>query len=315
MIKIIFFGTSDFAVPALEALVKEGYEIAAVITTPDEPVGRKQTITPPPVKITAQKLDLKILQPEKLKNNKELVSCLLPLEPDIGIIASYGRIIPFEILDLPKRGFLNIHPSLLPKYRGPSPIQNVLLSDDRETGVSIMKVDEQVDHGPVLAYSLELIADSEKYEDLYGKLAKIGADLLVKILPDYLSGKIRPVAQDHSQATFTKFIKKADGRIDWHKTAGEIYNQFRAFHLWPGIWTSWQGKTLKITDCKISDRQAYHGHDEIYISKVYQEDDEVYVPSGIGHIDILRVQLEGGKEMFITDFLAGHKDFIGSKLG
>ncbi len=313
--KVIFFGTSEFAIPTLVTLVKEDYEIVAVITTPDEPVGRKQVLTPPPVKVIAEKFGLKIFQPQKLNGDKKLVSCLVSLEPDIGIIASYGKIIPSKILDLSKRGFLNIHPSLLPKYRGPSPIQYALLNGEKETGVTIMKIDEQVDHGPILAIeNLKLKIENLKYMELHDELAKMGAELLIKILPGYLAGKIRPVEQDHDKATFTKIIKKEDGRIDWHKTAQEIYNQFRAFHFWPGIWTSWQGRVLKITDCKISTEQPYHGHDEEYVAQVYNEDGITFVPCSQGHIQILRLQLEGSKEMSITNFLSGHRDFMGSKL-
>ncbi len=309
--KIVFFGTSEFAVPSLEALIKEGYEIMAVITTPDEPTGRKQILTPPSVKIVAQKLGLKILQPKSLKI--ENLKFKIP-DADVGVIASYGKIIPLEILNQPKYGFINIHPSLLPKYRGPSPIQYTLLNGDEETGVTIMKVDAQVDHGLILAKSQKLNIQNEKFQELHNELAKIGAELLIKTLPDYLAGKIEPMEQDHNQATFTKIIKKEDGKIDWHKSAQEIYNQFRAFDVWPGIWTMWNDKILKITDCKISAEQSYHNHDREYIAQVYNEDGIIFVPCSNGHIQILRLQLEGGKEMPITDFLSGHKDFVGSKL-
>ena len=320
--RIIFFGTSEFAIPALGALANIGYDIVVVITTPDEPAGRKQILTPPPIKVAARKLGLAITQPTKLKGNSELIAYSLKLKVNIGIVAAYGKIIPPELINLPEHGILNIHPSLLPKYRGPSPIQAAILNGERETGVTILKIDEEVDHGPIIAKSPKRkVKSDEKFRELHEDLAKIGANLLIKILPDYLAGKIKPVEQDHSQATFTKIIKKENGRIDWHQEAKQTYNQYRAFHLWPGIFTSVKRKAksekqqiLKITDCKVSDRQPYHGHDEIYIGKVYQEDDEIYVPCSIGHLDILRVQLESGKEMPIRDFLSGHRDFIGSLL-
>lgn len=314
MTKIIFFGTSEFAVPVLEALVKAGYDVAVLITTTDEPVGRKQILTPPPVKIAAQKLDLNFLQPDKLRGDSLLANKLVSLQADIGIVASYGKIIPPDIIKLPKHGMLNIHPSLLPKYRGPSPIQYALLNGDEETGVTIMKIDEGVDHGPIVAQSEKLKTQNKLYEELHDELAQLGAELLIKTLPDYLAGKIEPVEQDHSQATFTKIIRKEDGQIDWHKTAKEIYNQFRAFHLWPGIWTKYDGKILKITDCKVSESQPYHNHDEVYIGKVYEENNEIYIPCQVGHLNPLRVQLEGGKDMIIKQFLSGHKNFVGSKL-
>lgn len=280
--KIIFFGTSEFAVPALEALVKEGYSVVAVITAPDKPVGRKQILTPPPVKLAAEKLGLKILQPEKLKGNQKLISLLAyKLAADVGVVASYGKIIPKEILEIPKHGLLNIHPSLLPKYRGPTPIQSALLNGDTETGVTILEVDEQVDHGPILKNGKWKMENGIKYEELENQLAKLGAELLIKILPDYLKGKIKPKGQDHSKATFTKLLKKSDGEIDWNKSAQEVYDKFRAFHRWPGIWTTWQGKILKITDCKISGDK----------------------------IEILRLQPAGGKDMALKEFLTGHPDF------
>lgn len=318
--KIIFFGTSEFAVSALEALTKEGYEIIAVVTTPDEPAGRKQIPTPPPIKLKAKSENLKILQPESLKNNPSLVACLLSLHADVGVVAAYGKIIPAEIINLPRYGILNIHPSPLPKYRGPTPIQSAILNGEEDTGVTIIKIDEEVDHGPIIAQSEKIKMQNKRYEELHDDLAKIGAGLLIKILPDYIAGKIKPVEQDHSQATFTKIIKKEDGKIDWNKTAEEIYNQFLAFHLWPGIWTRWnpptgsgQAKTLKIAGC-IPLRSCWNETCECKAGVVCKEGEHVFVSCNTGYLEILRLQLEGGKEMDIKSFLAGHKNFIDSKL-
>jgi methionyl-tRNA formyltransferase len=287
--KIIFFGTSEFAVPALEALFNAGYEIGAVITTPDEPVGRKQILTPPPVKVSAKKLGLKIFQPLRLDSEflKILQTTNYKLPTILGIVASYSKIIPGEIIDSFPLGILNIHPSLLPKYRGPSPIQTQILNGETEIGVSIIKIDELVDHGPIVAEQESRIMNHELFEDVQNKLSRIGANLLVKILPDYISGKIKPIEQNHKQATFTKKISKEDGKIDWNKPAEQIYDQFRAFHKWPGVWTIWKNKILKITDLHVQN----------------------------GKIEILRLQLEGGKEMSLKEFVAGHKDFIVGELG
>ena len=324
--KIIFFGTSVFAVPALKALKKGGFNIVAVITNPDEMASRKQVFTSPPVKIAAEKLGLRMLQPIKLKNDSALTSALLSLHPDLGVMVSYGKIIPEEIINIFPKRLLNIHPSLLPKYRGPSPIQYTLLNGDRETGVTIIKVDETVDHGPIVAQSAKRqVQSDEKYKELHDELSELGAELLIKVLPSYLKGKIISVEQNHDAATHTKMIKKEDGRIDWHKTADHIFNMYRAFHVWPGIFTNEKRKMknekeqgariLKIAQCQVSKKQSNHGHEEKYIGKVYQEGNSIYVPTSKGYLQLLRVQLESGKEMPIKEFLTGHKDFIGSKLG
>ncbi len=342
--KVLFLGASDFAVPALEALIRADYQIVAVITTPDEPAGRKQVLTPPPIKAAAIRLGIGVLQPLKLKDPTfiKLLTTNYSLQTILGIVASYGKIIPPEIINLFPKGILNIHPSLLPEYRGSSPIQSALLNGDEETGVTIIKIDEEVDHGPIVAKSEKRKAKNRRYRELHDGLARLGAELLIKILPDYLAGKIKPAEQDHSRATFTKKIAKEDGRIDWRKDAKQIYNQFRAFHVWPGIWTIWRPAAdvapafgsksqkafgtgaqrtgnlgtgaLKITDCKISESQPYHGHEKIYIGVVYEEDGTIYVPCAKGHLELLRVQLEGAKEMPIRDFVRGHGDFIGSLL-
>lgn len=312
--RIIFFGTSAFAIPVLETLVKEKYRVVAVITTPDEPTGRKQILTPPPIKLAAQRLGLPVLQPLNLKDPDFLKVINYELKVDLGIVAAYGKIIPSELINSLEHGIINIHPSLLPKYRGPSPIQSAILNGEQETGVTIIKIDQQVDHGPILAQSEKWKTQNKKYKELHDELAVLGAELLIKTLPDYLAGKIKLVEQDYSQVTFTKIIKKEDGRINWHQEAQQIYNQFRAFHVWPEICTTWKDKILKVTDCQVSENQPYHGHEKIYIGVVYEENGMIYVPCGKGHIEIQRVQLEGGKEMPINDFLSGHRDFIGSLL-
>lgn len=314
--KIIFFGTSEFAVPTLEALIKEGYEIIAVVTNPDEPVGRKQVFTPPPVKLKAQSENLKILQPESLKNNPSLVACLLPLRADVGVVAAYGKIIPKEIIDIFEYGILNIHPSLLPKYRGPTPIQSAILNGEKETGITIIKIDEEVDHGPTLANYKIQISNDKKFKELQDELAKLGADLLIKILPDYLTGKIKLQPQDHLQATFTKKLTREDSKIDWNKTAEEIDHQIRALNPEPGTWTTWNDKILKITGTMILSRscQNHSIKDGTKVGKVFQGDEGIYVQCSAGCLKILRLQLEGKKPMSAEDFIRGNRDFIGAVL-
>ena len=210
-IKYIFFGTPEFATIILEKLMKSGYKPIAVFRDPKE---------------------LTSVLIEKLEH----------LKPDLAVIAAYGKILPKEILDIPRFGFINVHPSLLPKYRGASPIQCAILNGDKETGVTIMKIDKKMDHGPILAYSKWLIANSDTYESLSKKLAKFGAELLVKTMSDYISGKIKPIEQEHEKATYTKIIKKEDGKIDWIKSAIEIERMTRGYYPWPSTWTTWNGK-------------------------------------------------------------------------
>src|SRR3989338_6163849 len=224
--------------------------MAAVVTQPDKAAGRKQEPLPSPVKLAALKLGLKIFQPEIL----EIVSLLeiftknwklkIP-EADLYIAVSYGQIIPNDILNLPPFGILNLHPSLLPKYRGASPIHAAILSGDAETGVSIIKLDEKLDHGPIIT-TRNLKMSKLYYKDLHDKRAEPGSELLTHTLPDYISGKIKPSPQDDSKATFTKRITKDDGRINWHKSAEEIDRMIRAYHLWPVAWTMLGSKRLKI---------------------------------------------------------------------
>ena len=316
VIRIIFFGTSEFAVLALETLIKEGYEIIAVITNPDEPVGRKKVLTPPPVKVAAQKLGLKVLQPEKLRGNNEFLKLLTTHYSllTLGIVAAYGKIIPAEIINLPRLGILNIHPSLLPKYRGPTPIQSTILNGEKETGITIIKIDKEVDHGPIIGFKVQGIESSEKYEELETKLAKSGAELLIKILPDYLTGKVKLVEQDHSQATFTKKFTREDARINWNKAAEEIDRQIRALNPEPGVWTVWDGKILKISEVEQwAPLQACNGA-HCKPGQVFQRENKIAVGTGEGLIILKTVQPEGKKQMSAGDFVRGNQNFIGAVL-
>ena len=319
---IIFFGTSEFAVPALKALVTEKYDIVAVITQPDKPTGRKQTPTPPPVKIAAEKLGLKVLQPQNLKietleNLLEIVNCKLKI--DIGIVAAYGKILPKQFLDAPEYGFINIHPSLLPKYRGPSPIQTAVLNGEAETGVSIMLIDEQIDHGAILVQQKFEIRNS-KFEIIAKDLAELGAKLLIETLPKYISGEIKPQPQDHSQATFTKMFTRADGRINWSEPAEKTYNQIRALNPEPGTWTTWHpstssgqaNKVINILD--VTSRGDVSPQTKETSGTIRKIDGDVAVATGKCYLVLKQIQLEGGKEMDARDFINGHPDFPNSVL-
>ncbi len=255
--KIIFFGTPDFAVPALEAIVKADYQVVAVVTQSDKPVGRGLKMEAPAVKLSAQKLGLSVLQPDTLKTPATL-EMFKSLNANLAVCVAYGKIIPKEILDIFPKGILNIHPSLLPKYRGPSPIQTAILNGDEETGVTIMLLDEETDHGKVVTQqkiTFPLLAESyaaahnpatEGGQALSEKLSKIGAQLLIDTLPEWLAGTIPAHTQEHTKATFTKMLEREDGRIDWHKPAEQIERMVRAYDIWPGTFTMWSGKRLKI---------------------------------------------------------------------
>lgn len=310
-INLVFFGTSEFGLPALNSLIGNNYSIVGVITTPDERSGRERVLTASPIKKTAQNNNLFIIQPEKLTENKELNYLMTSrLKPDLGVVASYGKIIPRQVIDLFRFGILNIHPSILPKYRGPSPIQTQILNGEIKSGITIIKIDEQVDHGPIIG-SQEHTINNQNYEQLHKELAKLGGSLLIKILPDYLSGKIMPVEQNHSFATFTKKISKDDGLINWDEPVMQIYNKHRAYYVWPKIYTIWKSKLLYLTKLEISKFNGKH----VSNGTVFVNNFDVLISCSDGFFKPDRIQLEGGKEMEVTSFLSGHKDFIGSKLG
>ena len=302
---LVFFGTSEFAVPALAALVKTGYEVM-VITTPDARVGRKQKLASSPVKLAAKKFGLQILQPVSLKNYLGIRNLGL----EIGVAAAYGKIIPAEIINFFPKGILNIHPSLLPKYRGPSPIQSALLNGDSETGVTIIRIDAEIDHGPIISSQGMAVSSKDLYKDLEKKLAKLGAELLVKVLPDYLARDYEVKPQDDTQATFTKMISRKDGQVDWHRNARAIYNQFRAFHHWPGIWMEWNNKILKLITIDVSPRS----YESVYIGKMRIEDGKIIIPCLSQSITVLSLQLPGGKILTAKEFISGYRKFI-EKIG
>src|SRR3989344_2446912 len=279
-LNIVFFGTSEFAVPALEILIRENYNIVAVITAPDKPAGRKKTLSPSPVKLKAESLSLKVLQPATLKD-EVIFENFKNLNPDLCVIAAYGKIIPKKFLDVPRHGFLNIHPSLLPKYRGPSPVKTAILDGATQTGVTIIVVDEEVDHGPILESRKWKVESGKRYKELEKELAELGAKLLIETLPKYVSGKVKPVPQDHSQATFTRMFTREDGRINWDNSPDKIYNQIRALNPEPGAWTVWKDKVLNIKKAKLIDEK----------------------------LKLEIVQMEGRKEVPFKEFLNGYPDF------
>lgn len=307
--KIIFLGTPEFALPTLEALIKNDLAPVLVVTQPDKKVGRKQNLAPPSIKEMALANNLAIVQP---KNKKELAKIFSRQIFDVAILVAYGLIIPDEIINQPKFGFLNLHPSLLPKYRGPSPIQAALLNGDNETGVSIIKLVKAIDAGPIVAQKKVDIKPEDNAESLHDKLAKVGAELLIQILPDYLAGRIKPISQDEVKASYTKIIKRDDGQINWQKTASQIDGQFRAFYPWPGVFTHLDGKRLKIANLGVLEGVlgGKLSFGEVFLS----QNGQLVVKCGQGAVELKVVHLEGKKEMTGKEFLRGQKDIIGKVL-
>ncbi len=303
-VKIIFFGTHEFAVTILKELVQAPFiQITGVVTQPDQPVGRKQVLTPPPIKIFAEQNNLPIFQPLSLKN---FSVSELP-EFDLFVVAQYGKIIPLSIVDAPGYGTLNVHTSLLPKYRGASPIQTALIHGEKETGVTIMKMDQGMDTGPILLQKKISIGPNKTFESLDADLAQVGAQALIEAIPGYIEGTLVPEPQDDSQATLTKILSREDGKVDWNKTTDEIYNLYRGLTPWPGIWTMWNGKRLKLLSIK-------PGNTHISPGQVQSQGKSVSIGTQDGCIEVLELQLEGKSVMSASAFINGQKEFIGSTL-
>jgi len=283
-----FFGTDEFSVKVLEILKDKGLVPSLVITTPDKPRGRKMVLTPPPVKVWAEKNGIEVVQPINLRETSTTLGLTKGLSAGSGVfdfflVASYGQIIPPEILDIPTHRTLNLHPSLLPKYRGPSPLETAILNGDIETGVTIMKLDAEMDHGPILASEKIKLNDKYNFEGLRDKLAVLGAELLAKILPDYLTRKITSQEQNHSQATYTKKFTKEDGFLEQQDLPLSNYRKILALNPWPGTYLDYPGPTGKI---------------RVIIKQAHLESDKLIYD---------RVTPAGKKEMVWADFLRGLK--------
>lgn len=308
-LRIVFLGTPEFAVPILEKLAQGEFKPAAVFCAPDKPVGREQILTPPPVKVAAQKYNMPVYQPADVQNLK---SSILGLKSDLIVSAAFGIILPKEVLDAPKFGCLNIHPSLLPKYRGPSPIQAAILNGDAETGVTIIKMTEKVDAGPIIV-NCKFKIENLKYTtpELSQILADLSAQLLIEILPGWLTDKIKPQPQNESQASYTKIIKKQDGQIDWQKSAKYIECQTRAFTPWPGAYTRIKNYELRIMNLKILEAEASNNNKNKNAGQIFlNENKELVVQAGEGTLIVKKLQTEGGKPMDAQDFLRGHRDVV-----
>ncbi|MBD0379345.1 methionyl-tRNA formyltransferase [Paenibacillus sp. WST5] len=241
-------GTPDFAVPSLRLLLEEGYNVTTVVTQPDRPKGRKRVLTPPPVKVEAEKHNIPVLQPEKLRH-ADSVEVLRQLKPDLIVTAAYGQILPKSVLELPKFGCINIHASLLPKYRGGAPIHHAILRGEQVTGVTIMYMAEGLDTGDMISKVEEAIEDTDTTGTMFEKLSLAGADLLKRTLPDLLAGRIQAVKQNEADAVYSPNIRREDELIDWSRSAVEIWNQVRGLNPFPGAYTLWNGEVMKVWSC------------------------------------------------------------------
>ena len=308
-LKILFLGTPEFGAIILEELAKTDYKPVLVITEPDRPVGRRQILAPPPVKLIAQKYNIPTLQSPKIANSESQIA---NRKPDLIIVAAYGQIIPKGILTIPKYGFLNVHPSLLPKYRGPSPIQTAILNGDEKTGATIILLDEKMDHGAVISDTQYPISGDDTAEGLSKKLAETSAKLLIDTIPKWTNGEIKPRPQDESRATFTKIIKRGDGKVCWAKSAQEIERQIRAFYPWPGSFTFFEKNSkkvmLKVIKAKVAEKR------DLKAGEVFVAERLMRVKCGKGALILEIVQAEGKKPMSSKDFLQGNKNIIGQTL-
>jgi methionyl-tRNA formyltransferase len=309
--KIVFFGTANVALPILEILNIK-HSVLAVVTNPDAPAGRSGKFQESPVSALCKDLSLNVLKPEKVKGSEDFLAQLQTFDADIFVVVAYGKILPLEIINLPRLKTINVHFSALPKYRGPSPIQFALLNGEEQTGTSIFILDEKVDNGPLLSQTIVDISEEDNYFTLSDKLAKISANTIIETLEDYNLGKITPLPQDEQSATFAKIIQKQDGKINFEKSATEIYNMFRAFFLWPGIWTTWNGKKLKITDCIITEQITGLNTEINKIGQVLEGG--IVVCGSNTFLQIKTLQLEGKNETNISSFLNGYQNFVGSIL-
>lgn len=305
--KIVFMGTPDYAVKTLEALIGAGHTVAAVFAQPDKPVGRKQILTPPPVKVCAQKYGIPVFQPRTLRDG-EAEKIIRNIAPDVIAVVAYGKILPTEILTLPRYGCVNGHASLLPKYRGAAPIQWCIVNGEKETGVTAMQMDEGMDTGDILETAVTEIGAEETAGELFERLSVIGAKLLVKTLADIENGSITPIKQDESKATAAPIIKKEMAKISFHDmTAEEVHNAVRGFYPWPVAFFISGGKRIKIIKSRVVNMRGTAG-------AVLKSDNELIVACKKEAVSLETIQPEGSKPMSSKQYLCGRPIALGTEI-
>ena len=310
--RLVFCGTPQFAVPTLKTLLDAGHDVPLVVTQPDRPSGRGMQLLAPPVKQAALDVGLSVTQPEKIKNNIEFRAQLEAIQPYAIIVVAYGRIIPKWMLDLPRYGNINLHASLLPKYRGAAPIQWAVANGEPVTGATTMRIDEGLDTGDMLLQRELVIAPDQTAEDIFPLLAAMGAPLMVETLEGLETGTIAVKKQDSAYASLAPILKREDGHIDFARTAMEIYNRWRGFQPWPGAYTSFRGKKLTLHRMMPMELRGEPSNS----AEVRVERDRLFVDcGGDSRLEIFEVQPEGKKRMSAADFLRGHQLKSGDRLG
>jgi methionyl-tRNA formyltransferase len=306
---LVFCGTPRFAVPTLEKLIEAGFRIQLVVTQPDKARGRGMELAPSPVKQRALELGLPVAQPDKIKNNEEFRSQLSGLRPEAIIVVGYGRLIPQWMIDLPPLGNINLHASLLPKYRGAAPIQWAIACGETVTGVTTMKIDSGLDTGDILLQKEIPIEPTDTAETLAPRMAIMGAELMRDTLQVLQAGAVHPTPQDNTKASLAPILKKEDGEVDFHRSAEEIWDRLRGFQPWPGAYTNFRGRNLQVWDAKPLHRLLNE-------AELAVEADRLIVGCGKGTaLDLLEVQPEGKKRMAARDFVHGYRPQSGEQLG
>lgn len=306
-------GTPAFAETILRSLIEANCSVIAIYTQPDKPSGRDQKMEKSPVKILAEAKGIPIEQPSRLDD--EAIGTFEKYRPDIAVVAAYGKILPKKILDVPEFGCINVHASLLPRWRGASPVQNAILAGDRETGITIMLMDQGMDTGPILAQTSLPIAPDDTMETLLPKLANTGSELLLSTLPEWLEKKREPVPQDEAKTTLCQLIEREDGKIFWNDEAEAIYNRYRALTPWPGVFCFWKrnASLLRIKFHRISlQKQSPETRHEL--GQVFEIGDRIGIETARGIILLDEIQLEGKESVPVADFVRGYPDFIGAVL-
>ncbi len=305
--RIVFMGTPDYAAVTLQKLIDEKYDIVAVFAQPDKPVGRKQILTPPATKVIAQNNNIPVYQPNTLRDG-EALSILKDINPDVIVVVAYGKILPREILDLPKYGCINGHASLLPKLRGASPIQWSIVTGETVTGVSTMLMDEGMDTGDILETVEVRIGEEETAEELFDRLAILSAELMISTLKCAKAGNLKPIKQDESKATYAPIIKKEMAHLDFNKTANEICNAVRGFYSWPCAFCFINDKRIKVIKAAVSNLKSNDN------GIVVANDNKLVISCKDGSVELITVQPEGARTMNAAQMLNGHKIEIGTKV-
>jgi methionyl-tRNA formyltransferase len=314
-LRVVFMGTPEFAVPCLEHLVLNGHEVVAVYTQPDKPAGRGSAPVLSPVKKVAQAMRIPVLQPASLKGSN-VVGQLAGFHPDVVVVAAYGQVLPQQVLDIPRRGCINIHPSLLPKYRGASPVTAAILAGDEFAGMSIMLMDRGLDTGPILSRAMITISAQDTTESVTAKLSQVSARMLEDTLVGWARGEIVPQPQNEAEATYSPQISKEDGEVNWGLPAIEVWHRVRAYYPWPGCYTRWQGKQLKIIEAVPlpGEKTAEAGRIVALAPAEGKAEAAFGVHTGEGILGVIKVQLEGKRAMSAAEFLRGQRNFIGAML-